>query len=152
MVGSALGAFVSGRMQKKRHWKKQHLQVLTADVFLVALALMAWLVTVVGAGWKDRIALLAMQYAIIPLLIFAVAFSAGFQFSAASRILSGTAAEITGRLYVADLAGAACGTILTGLFFLPRIGIIGVVVSVVLIKGLSLVLNVFHRQRDPRLL
>ena len=54
----------------------------------------------------------------------------------------GTGAEITGRLYLADLAGAACGTILTGLLFLPKIGIIGVLISVILLKGLSLALNV----------
>jgi spermidine synthase len=125
MVGSALGAFVSGRIQKKQRW-----QVLIADVVLVALAFLAWVVAVVGVGWKDSLALFAMQYAVIPSLIFGVAFAAGSQFSAASRTIRGTAVEITGRLYVADLAGAACGTILTGLLFLPRIGIIGVLVSV----------------------
>jgi hypothetical protein len=58
----------------------------------------------------------------------------------------GTGAEITGRLYMADLAGAACGTILTGLLFLPKIGIMGVMASVLILKGLSLGFNVWQKE------
>ncbi|MCK4728384.1 MAG: hypothetical protein KAT27_05635, partial [Desulfobacterales bacterium] len=58
-----------------------------------------------------------------------------------SRMARGIGAEITGRLYVSDLAGAACGTILTGLVFLPKIGILGVLTSVLVLKCLSLGLN-----------
>jgi len=54
---------------------------------------------------------------------------------------NGPLCPITGRLYVSDLAGAACGTILTGLVFLPKIGIIGVLISIAALKGLSLCFN-----------
>ena len=142
MIGSALGAFVSSRMRQKERW-----QVIIADVALVALALLACLFALVGVGWKGQMALIAMQYVVIPSLIVGVAFAAGAQFSAASRMIVGTEAEITGRLYVADLAGAACGTILTGLLFLPKIGIIGLLMSVLLLKSLSLALNIGYRQQ-----
>jgi spermidine synthase len=144
MLGSALGAFASGRIKKGHRW-----QVIVADALLVMLTLVASAVALVGVHWKSPLALLAMQYAVIPLLIFLVAFSAGCQFSAASRMVRGTGAEITGRLYVADLAGAACGTILTGLLFLPKIGIVGGLLSVLLLKGLSLALNVGLKRQTP---
>jgi spermidine synthase len=136
LVGSALGALMSHRISRSERW-----QVLGADALLVILSLVAWMAAQAGVHWKAPLALLLMHYAVIPCLIFFVAFCSGCQFSAASRIIVGTGAEITGRLYVADLAGAACGTILTGLLFLPKIGITGVLLSVGLLKGLSLSLN-----------
>jgi spermidine synthase len=136
MIGSALGAFVSGKLKKDTLW-----QVLATDSALIALAALACVATLAGVGVKSWISLFAMQYMVIPSLIFLVAAATGCQFSAVSRMARGTGAEITGRLYMADLAGAACGTILTGLLFLPKIGIIGVMASVLIIKGLSLMLN-----------
>jgi len=144
MIGAALGALVSGRIPKQHRW-----QVLTADAVMVVLCLVATAIAQVGVHWKAPLALLAMQYAVIPSLIFFVAFAAGFQFSAASRIVRGTGAEVTGRLYLADLAGAACGTILTGLLFLPRIGIIGVLASLLLLKALSFALYFGFGRQAP---
>ena len=137
MIGSALGAFTSGRVKKKPFW-----QVLSCDAGLIALAVLACVGALAGIRVKGQVSLFSMQYVIIPSLIFLVAFAAGCQFSAVSRIAQGTGAEVTGRLYVADLAGAACGTILTGLLFLPKIGIIGVLVSVLVLKCLSLGVSV----------
>jgi spermidine synthase len=136
MIGSALGAVSSGRFKKGPRW-----QMLATETTLVVLAATACVAALTGGGGKDQVALFAMQYLVIPSLIVLVAFAAGCQFSAASRMARGSGAEITGRLYLADLAGAACGTILTGLLFLPRIGITGVLVSVLVLKGLSLGLN-----------
>ena len=141
MIGSALGAFVSGRLKKDTLW-----QVLATESALIALAALACVATLAGVGAKSQFSLFAMQYMVIPSLIFLVAAAAGCQFSAVSRMARGTGAEITGRLYMADLAGASCGTILTGLLFLPKIGIIGVMASVLIIKGLSLGLNVWQRK------
>ncbi|MBW1669903.1 MAG: hypothetical protein JRJ43_00365 [Deltaproteobacteria bacterium] len=141
MIGSALGAFTSGKLKKDTFW-----QVLATESALIALAALVCVATLAGVGAKSQISLFAMQYIVIPSLIFLVASAAGCQFSAVSRMARGTGAEITGRLYMADLAGAACGTILTGLLFLPKIGIIGVMASVLMIKGLSLVLNVWQRK------
>jgi spermidine synthase len=136
MVGSALGAFASGRLNKTATC-----QMLTCDAGLVLLAALAGVATLVGVHVKGDISLFVMQYLLIPGLLFLAAFVAGCQFSAVSRLARGTGAEITGRLYVSDLAGAACGTMLTGLVFLPKIGILGVLISVMALKGLSLGLN-----------
>ncbi|MBN1842651.1 MAG: hypothetical protein JW883_10275 [Deltaproteobacteria bacterium] len=140
MIGSALGAFMSGRIRRSNSW-----QILVTDSGLVLLAALACIAGAGGIGGKSQAYLFAMQYVVIPSLIFCVAFAAGCQFSAASRLAHGSEAEITGRLYVADLAGAACGTILTGLLFLPKIGIIGVLISVLVLKGLSFGLNIVSR-------
>lgn len=141
MIGSALGAFASGRFKKDTSW-----QVLATDSALIVLAALACVATLAGVGAKGRIFLFAMQYVVIPSLIFFVASAAGCQFSAVSRMARGTGTEITGRLYLADLAGAACGTILTGLLFLPKIGIMGVMASVLIIKGLSLGFNIWQKK------
>jgi spermidine synthase len=141
MIGSALGAFASGKMKRPPYG-----QVLLCDGGLVALALLAGGGSMAGIQIKSPFWLFGLQYFFIPSLILMAAFLAGCQFSAASRIARGTGAEITGRLYLADLAGASCGTILTGLFFLPKIGIMGVLVSVALLKSLSLGVNVLSRK------
>ncbi|MFO8240971.1 MAG: hypothetical protein R6T90_08235 [Dissulfuribacterales bacterium] len=141
MIGSVLGAFASGKLKKDTFW-----QVLATESAFIALAALACLATITGVGAKGQISLFAMQYIVIPALIFSVAFATGCQFSAVSRVARGTWAEITGRLYMADLAGAACGTILTGLLLLPKIGIIGVMTSVMTIKVLSLGLNTWQRK------
>ncbi|NVM57003.1 MAG: hypothetical protein HWN51_02630 [Desulfobacterales bacterium] len=140
MIGCALGAFASARFKKSASW-----QMLATDGALIILAALACVAALAGIGGKSQTFLFAMQYVAIPCLIFLVAFAAGCQFSAVSRMAHGTGAEITGRLYVADLAGAACGTILTVLLFLPKIGIIGVLISVLVLKCLSLGLNIRAR-------
>ncbi len=137
MIGAALGAFVSGRLNRTAAW-----QMLACDASLIFFAALASVAAIIGAHLKGEASLFMMQYGIIPSLLFLAAFATGCQFSAISRMSSGIGAEITGRLYVSDLAGAACGTILTGLVFLPKIGILGVLISVGVLKGLSLGLNV----------
>jgi spermidine synthase len=140
MIGSALGAFASGRVKKTPFW-----QVLACDGGLMVLAALGAVGAMAGIHVKSQAWLFTIQYVFIPSLIFLAAFAAGCQFSAASRMVQGTGAEITGGLYLADLAGAACGTILTGLMFLPKIGIIGVLISVVALKCLSLGVNMAFR-------
>jgi spermidine synthase len=136
MIGAALGALASGRLNRTASW-----QMLACDASLVVFAALASVATVVGPHLKGQVALFLMQYGVIPILLFLAAFAAGCQFSAVSRLSHGIGAEVTGRLYMSDLAGAACGTILTGLVFLPKIGILGVLISVVALKGFSLGLN-----------
>ena len=140
MIGAALGAFVSGKVNIAPPW-----QVLSCDGGLMVLATLACMGSVAGIQIKSQAWLFSMQYVFIPSLIFLAAFAAGCQFSAASRMTRGSEAEITGSLYLADLAGAACGTILTGLFILPKISIIGVLISVALLKCLSLGVNIVSR-------
>ena len=136
MIGSALGALASGRLKAS-----ENRQVWACDVVLILSAGLACWAAQVGTQVKGAGALFVMQYGVIPFLLFVVAFAAGCQFSTVSRMARGIGAEITGRLYVSDLAGAACGTILTGLVFLPKIGLLGVLVSVAALKGVSLALN-----------
>ncbi len=136
MIGSTIGAFSCGRFKKGGQR-----QIIATEALFVVLTAAACVAAMIGVGARSQVTLFAMQYLVIPSLIFLVAFAAGWQFSTASRMTRGTGVEITGRLYLADLAGAACGTILTGLLFLPRIGLTGVLISVVVLKGLSLVLN-----------
>ncbi len=134
MIGSVTGALWSGRWTKSR--KKQ---VVSGDMTLVALAAVAWVTAVLSVRSTSAPLLFWIQYLLIPLLVFLVAAATGWQFSAASRACRGSGSEITGRLYGADLAGAACGTILTGLLFIPSMGIGGVLMSIIILKGLSLV-------------
>ncbi|MDY6952485.1 MAG: hypothetical protein SWE60_13310 [Thermodesulfobacteriota bacterium] len=136
MIGSALGALVSVRVERAPFF-----QTLACDGGLILLAALSCVGAVAGIHAKSQVWLFAMQYGIIPSLIFLVAFAAGWQFAVVSRRSQGAETEITGRLYLADLAGAACGTILTGLLFLPRLGIVGVLVSVLALKVVSLGLN-----------
>ena len=136
MIGAALGAFVSGRLNTAAAR-----QVLACDAGLILFAGLACIAAQAGTLLKGHVFLFVMQYLAIPGLLFAVAFVAGCQFSAVSRMARGIGAEITGRLYVSDLAGAACGTILTVLVFLPKMGIMGVLISVLALKCLSLGLN-----------
>jgi len=144
MIGSALGAMVSGRLNRTDAWL-----VLACDAGLIFFAALACVAAIVGTHLKGHGSLFMMQYGVIPGLLFAVAFIAGYQFSTVSRIARGIRAEITGRLYVSDLSGAACGTILTGLVFLPKIGVIGVLVSVAALKGVSLGFNALHVSGRP---
>ena len=140
MIGSGMGAFVSGKVKKKPFW-----QMLFCDGGLMVLAALACVGSLAAIRVKTEEWLFFMQYVIIPALIFLAAFAGGCQFSAVSRMARGTGAEITGGLYLVDLAGAACGTILTGLLFLPKIGIVGVLISVLVLKGLSLGVNIIAR-------
>jgi spermidine synthase len=137
LIGSAVGAWMSARIGRSASW-----QVLVCDAGLIVLAGLAAIAATVGPGLRGGPALLLMNYMAIPGLLFLVAFTAGCQFSAVSRLARGIGAEITGRLYVSDLAGAACGTILTALVFLPKMGILGVLISLAALKGLSLAANV----------
>ena len=140
MIGSVIGAFWSTR------WvERQRRQIVWMDWTLVILALVTWTMAVLGVRSASAAVLFSIQYLLIPLLVFLVAVTTGCQFSAASRACRGSGTEITGRLYGADLAGAACGTILTGLLFIPTIGIIGVLISIILLKGVSLAF--IHKSR-----
>lgn len=143
MIGSALGALASDRLKKSRAW-----QVLACDAGLILFAGLACVAAQVGTHLKRPMSLFLMQYGVIPVLLFVVAFVAGYQFSTVSRMARGIGAEITGRLYVSDLAGAACGTILTGLVFLPKMGVIGVLISVAALKGVSLAVNAMSVSRQ----
>jgi len=144
MIGSALGAFIA-----KKAIKKPDSALIATDLALVILSLAASFAALSGVGWRSQAALFVLQYAFLPALLFMGAFAVGYQFTAASNVISGSGSEVLGRLYLADLAGAACGTILTGLVFVPKIGIVGVLLSVAVIKTLSMGLSLSRRGDRP---
>ena len=142
MMGSALGVLLA-----KKRYGVPGKALMGTDLILVFLSCLGCVIALTGMGWRSATALFFMQFALIPGVIFATACTVGYQFSAATRAVAGTPSEVIGRLYLADLAGAACGTILTGLVFIPRIGIIGVLVSVAIIKTVSLGWHVVRQKQ-----
>jgi spermidine synthase len=165
LMGAALGAARGPR------WRmRPALQMRLADLFLVILALLVAAVSsregrFPADGWGDRTFAAALYG-----LILMVAVAVGAQFAAAGALLARTShlrsecapreteaesglhsreqALTIGRLYLADLSGAASGTILSGLVLLPRIGVPGVTLVVAGLKMISL-LSLSMRKVDP---
>jgi spermidine synthase len=135
MIGAPLGACFSAQW----HLPPQK-QLIICDIVWIILIVSAYLTAQTGVHMSQGPSILLMEYVIIPLILFFVAVAAGFQFAAAANQSGGTDAEITGGLYLADLVGAGCGSLLIGLVILPWGGMKGVVASILALKGLSLVL------------
>ena len=110
------------------------------DIVWIFLLLSAYLTAQAGIHMSQGPSIVLMEYVLIPLILFFVAVAAGCQFAAAANKSGGTDAEITGGLYLADLVGAGCGSLLIGLVILPWGGMEGVVASILAFKVLSLVL------------
>jgi hypothetical protein len=100
-----------------------------------------------GPGTQDTVRWIA-GYLLLPALALLAAVPMGVQFAAAGRVAPGAASPL-GRLYLADLAGAASGTMVTGLWLLPRGGIPAVIAAVVAIKVASLGLQILRAPRKP---
>nr|HID58854.1 hypothetical protein [Desulfobacterales bacterium] len=140
MIGSAAGAFISP------FWRQTYgRQVMICDKALAVTGILTLITSLVGIRLHVGIALLLLEYGIIPGLIIFTALAAGCQFAAVSRLTRGTGAEITGRLYLSDLAGASCGTLFSGLILLPKTGIGGIIASVLFIKGASILFTYKNR-------
>jgi hypothetical protein len=139
MIGSALGAQVA-----KKYCRKPQRALMTADLSFVLVSVTGCLVSWACIGWRSASLLWIMEFALIPTLLFACAWIVGYQFTAAASLTPGSKSEVVGRLYLSDLAGAACGTILTGLFLIPKIGIMGVLITVAAVKTVSFLMNVIH--------
>ncbi|MFH1887818.1 MAG: hypothetical protein ABIM40_14075 [Pseudomonadota bacterium] len=91
--------------------------------------------------------ILFLAWGVIPLLILAAGALTGIQFAAAALLLASRSASSTiGGLYLADLAGAALGTVVLGLAALPRLGIAGVLAIALGLKIANLVFNPFGRK------
>jgi hypothetical protein len=155
--GAAIGAFVAPRLI----WAARA-QIRLADVAvaLMALALLAvgklgtgdlgpgaWGPSGLSPGTQDTVRWIA-GYLLLPLLALLAAVPMGVQFAAAGRIAPGATSAL-GRLYLADLAGAASGTLVTGLWLLPRGGIHAVIATVVAIKVTSLGLQILKASGHP---
>ena len=151
LAGAAIGALAAPRLPGAA---RAQMRLADAAVALIALALL-----VVGklgtgglgpGGWgpsgsdpgglasgaQDTVRWIA-GYLLLPTLALLAAVPMGVQFAAAERVAAGARSPL-GRLYLADLAGAASGTLATGLWLLPRGGIPAVIASVVAIKMASL--------------
>ena len=155
--GAAIGALVAPRLT----WATR-VQIRLADVAvaLMALALLAvgklgigdmgpgaWGPSGLTPGTQDTVRWIA-GYVLLPTLALLAAVPMGVQFAAAGRVGPGATSAL-GRLYLADLAGAASGTLVTGLWLLPRGGIHAVIATVVAIKVTSLGLQILKASGHP---
>ncbi|MEW5804427.1 MAG: hypothetical protein AB1847_20210 [bacterium] len=143
MIGLGAGALAA------RKWRQDPLrQTGFQDVMLILLACLVLGLAVFSRRFHAEAFLSIIQCGIIPFLIFGSGLAVGWQFVAISHQFAGQAGRITGGLYLADLAGASCGTLLTSLFLLPQFGISGVLLSAALVKSASLA--VVTRMRKAR--
>jgi len=135
MIGLGSGALAA------RRWRKNpDRQTVLQDFMLIILVGLVFWLSVSSSKFHADASLSLIQCGIIPLLLFGSSMAVGWQFVAISHQLElgRKATQITGMLYLADLAGASCGTVLTSLFLLPRFGIPGVLLSAALVKLASL--------------
>lgn len=176
LAGAAIGALMSPRLP----WTaRTQVRLADAALIVAALALWAIGAVGTGiliASASD-IARGIAGYLLLPLLALVASIPIGVQFAAAGRVAPATRQEappagtqreesatgaflragarahsssVLGRLYLADLAGAASGTMVAGLWLLPHGGLPAVVVAVVVIKAVSLALQSFTgRTRSP---
>jgi len=143
MIGLVSGALAA------RRWRKDPVrQTVFQDFILIILVGLVFGLAV--SSRRSDASLSLIQFGIIPLILFGSSLAVGWQFVAISHQLGGKAAQITGRLYLADLAGASCGTVLTSLFLLPQFGIPGVLLSAALVKLISLVVFSQIQMRKAR--
>ncbi len=73
----------------------------------------------------------------------------GLQFTAAARAVGGPAASVGGRLYAADLMGAALAALVTFTFLVPTLGLRGTALAVAGLKLLSLLALLAFRE-EPK--
>jgi len=133
MAGSMAGALAALR------WEKSSLrQIFSLDIAQIFVAMIMFVLAAFSKQLQSNLSLFLVHYGILPLLTFSSAMAVGWQFAAISRHLKGTTAAITGSLYLADLAGASCGTMFTTLLILPRWGIQGILFSVIAVKLINL--------------
>lgn len=139
--GASIGALLAPRTPGTA---RTQLRLADAAVALIALAILAasrWGTGDLGPvnlGPENREAVRWIAaHLLLPALALLAAVPMGVQFAAAGRILRGVRSPL-GRLYLADLAGAASGTMVTSLWLLPRTGITGVIAAVVAVKVASL--------------
>ncbi|MGA1875176.1 MAG: hypothetical protein ACMUIA_06190 [bacterium] len=133
MAGSMAGALAALR------WEKSSLrQIFSLDIAQIFVAVIMFVLAAFNKQLQSNLSLFLVHYGILPLLTFSSAMAVGWQFAAMSRHLKGTTAAITGSLYLADLAGASCGTMFTTLLILPRWGIQGILFSVIAVKVINL--------------
>ncbi len=131
LTGTALGAFLSPHLRLSARSR-----LLAPDLALAALAALLLPLGRWGVSANNPAAASEIGNVALPCAILLVAVMAGIQFAgAAEDCVSDAAGGSIGQLYLADLAGAAAGTIWAGLLLLPRFGIGGIAASAVLVKA-----------------
>lgn len=151
LIGASLGAALT-----RAPASRSRTRLRTTDAALVAAPLLT-----AGVAWWAASSSLAVAgwigQGVLSLLILGIAALAGAQFAAAGVLRSservpptrggrqadiGTVAgggpaapQVVADLYLADLVGSASGAIWTGLILLPKTGVIGVCIILVLLKA-----------------
>ncbi len=150
MAGLAVGGWMGARASA-RGTSLGAFALLQALIAAVPVALAAAL-RGISTLPPDRLELWA---ALFPLVVVASAVLAGFQFPLAARLRSSDTTEDAGaqagRLYAADLAGAALGATATAVFLLPIMGTEATMRSLSCLNAAVLVGLLFahHRTRRP---
>lgn len=121
MVGMAMGAYIIKEKVRPLRWL-QFFEVITIMLFISS-------------------PLFFKQEAFFYLLSLLCGMIGGIQFVTANQCMKGEEASRTGgRFYTIDLAGSFLGALLTSIFIVPLLGILNSLFSLVLIKGVSLLL------------
>ncbi len=137
MAGLAVGGWLGRRAALRGAGAGSYL-LLQAAIMLVPLGLLRAVQTVASLGTEQLVA----WSNIFPLLVVGAALLAGVQFPLAAGLCvqAGSSPAATGgRLYGADLAGAAVGAPLTAVLLLPVLGLSGTMFSLSLLNAGALV-------------
>jgi len=122
LAGLLPGAWLGERLRRRRNFKKS--LVLCDTLIIITLAIL--LLALISA--HDR-----LQPGFFLLFGFAISMLCGCQFPLALT-LGGGDNPAAARTFSADLIGAACGTLITSLLFIPFLGIIWATAGLMLIK------------------
>lgn len=133
LTGAAVGALLA--IRRSGTGLRTPSSLARADAALLLGTLLFLAVTLTQARLSSAAGRTLIAHGALPLLAFLTAIPAGWQFVAAAR---GAGRPALARLYWADLAGAAFGTIAAGLLLLPTAGAIGVLAAAAALKGVSL--------------
>jgi len=133
MAGLALGGWAGFRAEARGAGPRSF-AALQAGICVIPLALAAAVAAVAGLP-PDRAAAGASAF---PLLVVAAAFLAGMQFPIAAGLhlrQGGHAGAESGRLYGADLLGAAIGAPVAAVFMIPVLGLAGSMAALALLNA-----------------
>lgn len=127
MAGLAIGG-LAGARAAARGAGLGALALLQLGMALVPVAF-AWAIARIGGLPPDALAAWSLFF---PVLVVGSAILAGAQFPLAARLYGGRSDEpgmTAGRLYGADLAGAALGATLAAVFLLPILGLVDAMIA-----------------------
>ena len=141
MITLFMTGIVAGILSRKKVWRRASSNRITGLVMIMAtLTLSGFLLPLIGQMQEFR---LGGQIA-IGILNFMPGLLVGWVYAMGTELRSESDSAVMGILYSADLNGAALGTLLPSLFFLPLIGVNNTFIlffCINMLTGLSLMLK-----------